>query len=147
MMLSPFKIPLGTCMFQSWIPGLNPINPSNLAFPTWVSLRNLTYEHFDQAYNIVESLGEIIGMDISNEGAKDPRCCINLQVSKGWVTSILLELQEIILPPQTIFVDYDSLPIRCKASLSWKHKVKDCEIHKRKKPHKNASKPHAKFFT
>ena len=39
LMVSPFRSKWGTCMLQSWIPGFNPDNPSNLAFPTWVSLR------------------------------------------------------------------------------------------------------------
>lgn len=111
MRLSPFKSKLGTCMLQSWLLGFNPENPSNLAFPTWISLRNLSFEHFDQAKNIVESLGEVIGMDLANEDAKDPKFCINLLVSKGWVTSIALESEERILPQQVVDVDYDSLPI------------------------------------
>lgn len=53
LMLSPFKTKWGTCMLQSWVPGFNPYNPSNLAFPTWVTLRNLSYDHHDQALDIV----------------------------------------------------------------------------------------------
>ena len=34
LMLSPFKSKWGTCMLQSWVPGYNPDNPNNLAFPT-----------------------------------------------------------------------------------------------------------------
>lgn len=142
LMMSPYKSQWGTCMFQRWVPNFNPDNPSNLVFPTWVTLKNLPYEHFDQAYNIAESMGEIIGIAISNEEDKDPRFCINLYFSKGWVTSISLEVEEGILPPQIVIVDYDSLPIRCKACMSWKHKVKDCqELKKGKKSFKDASKP------
>lgn len=65
-------------------------------------------------------------MDIVNETAKDPRFCVNLKINKGWITSINLESEEGILPPQEVLVDYDKLPIRCKACLSWKHMVKDC---------------------
>lgn len=67
LMLSPFKSQWGTCMLQSWVLGFNPENPRNLAFLTWVLLKNLPYEHFDQAYNIAEFLGEIIGFDTSIE--------------------------------------------------------------------------------
>jgi hypothetical protein len=49
LMLSPYKSKWGTCMLQSWIPGFNPDNPNNLAFPTWVALRKLPFEHHDQA--------------------------------------------------------------------------------------------------
>ena len=49
LMMSPFKSKWGTCLIQSWVPGFNPENPSNLAFPTWVSLRNMPFEHLDQA--------------------------------------------------------------------------------------------------
>ena len=101
-------------MFQSWIPGLDLDNPSNLAFPTWVSeeeeeeelqspepwvsLRNLAYEHHDLAHEIVETLGEVIGVDASNDKARNPKSCIDMIVSKGWATNIL-EYDEGILPP------------------------------------------------
>ena len=55
LMLSPFKSEWGTCLIQSWIPGFSPDNPNNLAFPTWVSLRNLPYEHHDQALEIAKT--------------------------------------------------------------------------------------------
>ena len=51
-MVSPFRSKWGTCMMQSWVPGFNPNNLSNLAFPTWVSMRNLPHEHQDQAIGI-----------------------------------------------------------------------------------------------
>jgi len=132
MMLSPFRSKWGTCMLQSWIPGFNPDNPSNLAFPTWVSLRNMPYEHQDQAIAIAETLGEVIGIDTANEEAKDPRFCINLEISKGWATCIVLESEEGILPPQTITVDYDNLPIRCRVCYSWKHKANECKVIQKK---------------
>ena len=132
MMLSPFRSKWGTCMLQSWVPGSNPDNPSNLAFPTWICLRNMPYEHQDQAIAIAKTLGEVIGMDTGNENSKDPRFCVNLEISKGWATCTMLESEEGILPPQIIMVDYEKLPIRCRVCLSWKHKANDCkEFHKR----------------
>ena len=126
LMLSPFKSKWGTCLIQSWVPGFNPENPSNLAFPTWVSLRNMPFEHQDQAIEIAETLGEVIGFDTSNDTTKDPRFCINLEISKGWATSIDLEMEDGNMPPQRIMVDYDKLPIRCRVCLSWKHKASEC---------------------
>ena len=126
LMMSPFRSKWGTCMLQSWVPGFNPDNPSNLAFPTWVSLRNLPHEHQDQAIGIAESLGEVIGMETANDTAKDPRFCVNLEISKGWATSIELVTEDGILPPQIVTIDYDRLPIRCRVCLSWKHKASDC---------------------
>ena len=135
LMLSPFKSKWGTCMFQSWIPGFNPDNPRNLAFPTWVALRNLPFEHHDQALAIAESVGEVIGIDTANDTAKDPRFCINLMVNEGWVTSITLESEEGMGPTQSVVVDYDRMPIRCRAYQSWKHRVRDCkEIQRRSVP-------------
>lgn len=93
MMLSSFRSKWGTCTLQSWVPGFNHDNPSNLAFLTWVSLRNMPYEHEDQAVAIAETLGEVIGIDIANENNKDTRFCINLEISKGWATSIELECE------------------------------------------------------
>lgn len=78
----------------------------------------MLFEHQDQAIAITETLGEVIGMDIASEGAKDPRFCINLGISKGWATCIDLELEGRILPPQKIMVDYDKLLIRCRSCLS-----------------------------
>ena len=77
LMLSPFKSKWGTCIIQSWVPGFNPDNSSNLAFPTWVALRTLPYEHHDQALAIAETLGEVMGIDTANETLLDPRFCIN----------------------------------------------------------------------
>ena len=48
-MLPRFKSNWGTCMLQSWIPRFNSKNPNNLSFSTLVTLRNLSYEHCDQA--------------------------------------------------------------------------------------------------
>ena len=135
LMLTPFRSKWGTCMLQSWVPGFNPDNPSNLAFPTWVSLRNLPLEHQDQALAIAESLGEVIGMDVENDNARDPRFCINLEISKGWVTSIDLECERGMLASQKIMLDYDKLPIRCRICLSWKHKANECNEMQRK-PHR-----------
>lgn len=53
LMLSPYKTKRGTCMFQSWIPGFNPDKPNNLAFPMWVTLGELPFEHHDQALRLV----------------------------------------------------------------------------------------------
>lgn len=82
-MLSPYISKWGTYMLQSWILGFNHDNPCNLAFPTWISLRNMPHEHLDEAYNIVEMLGEIIGTETTNERIEDPKSCINMQISKG----------------------------------------------------------------
>jgi hypothetical protein len=77
-------------------------------------------------------LGEVIGIDTSNKTAKDPRFCINLVVSGGWVTNIDLETEGGILPVQKVLVDYDKLPMRCKVCHSWKHRVRDSkEIQKK----------------
>ncbi len=66
-------------------------------------------------------------MDTSNETTKIPRFCIDLKVNKGWVTSIDLEGGEEGMPPPRVLVDYDKLPIRCKACHNWKHIVRDCK--------------------
>ena len=78
----------------------------------------MPFEHQDQAIMIAETLGEIIRMDTAHKTAKDPRFCINLEISKGWVTSIDKESEEWILPSQRIMLDYDKLCIRCKVCLS-----------------------------
>jgi len=130
-------------MFQSWIPGFNPDNPPNLAFPTWVALRRLPFEHHDQALAIAESLGEVIDIDTSNDIAKDPRFCVNLMVNEGWITSIELKSEEGTGPPQSVIVDYDKMPIRCRACQSWKHKVRDCKENQRRSMQGLRRKPHS----
>lgn len=81
-------------MLQNWIMGFNFNNLSNLAFPTWVSLRHLPLEHHDQALDIAKSPGQVIGIDQSNTTSKDPRFCVNLKVSERWVTNIALTFVE-----------------------------------------------------
>ena len=93
LMLSPFKSKRGICIFQSWIPRFNPDNPCNLAFPIWVGLRRLPFEHHDQAVAIAKSMGEVgevTDIDTSNDTTKDPRFGINLKVNEGWISSIEL---------------------------------------------------------
>lgn len=87
----------------------------------------MPFEHHDQAIEIAETLGEVIGIDTSNESAKDPRFCINLKINKGWVTIIDIDGGEEGSIPQRVLVDYNKLPMRCKACHSWKHQVKDCK--------------------
>lgn len=96
-------------------------------FPTWVALRNLPFEHHDQALAIAETLGEVIGIDTANENTKDPRFCVNLNINKGWVTNINLESKEGIFLAQKVQEDHDKLPIRCRAYQSWTHKVSNCK--------------------
>ena len=66
-------------------------------------------------------------MDTANDQAKYPRFCVNLEISKGWVTCIDLECERGVMAPQKIMMDYDKLPIRCRVCLSWKHKTSDCK--------------------
>ena len=36
------------------------------------------------------------------------------------------------MPPQSVLINYDNLPIRCRVCLSWKHKPSECkELQKR----------------
>ena len=77
----------GTCMPQSWIPRFNSKNPNNLTFSTSVTLRNLSYEHCDQAYVVAKTLSEIIG---TQRKCTRSKVCVNLKVTKGWVINIAL---------------------------------------------------------
>lgn len=70
-------------MLQSWVPRFNLDDPNNLAFQTWVSLRNMPQEHEDQAIDIAKTLGEVIGMDMTYVNAQDPKYCIKLEIGKG----------------------------------------------------------------
>lgn len=62
-----------------------------------------------------------------NDKGGDPMFCINLMVGKGWVKCINLEVEEGLLPPQKIVVDYGNLPLRCRACYNLAHKVKNCK--------------------
>ena len=110
-------------MIQSWVPSILLDNPSNLAFPTWVALRNLPFEHNDEALAIIETLREVVGIDMSNKMERDSRFFANLMVDKGWVTNIDLKPKDGISPSQSVMVDYDKVLIRCKACHSWKYKI------------------------
>lgn len=99
-------------MLQSKLQRFNLDNSNNLAFPTWVAFRMLSFEHHDQALAIAKTLGEVIGIDMENETSLDPRFCTNLMVNNGWVTNLNLECKDGISPPQKVLVDYDRLPIK-----------------------------------
>ena len=71
-------------------------------------------------------------METANENAKDPRFCVNLEISKGWATSIELVTEGGILPPQNVMIDCNKLPIKCRVCLSWKHKASDCKENKKR---------------
>jgi hypothetical protein len=58
-----------------------------------IFLRNLSWGHRDQAYEIVAPLREVIRVDALNDKARDP-------VNKIWVIIIILEYDETILPPK-----------------------------------------------
>ena len=102
-------------------PRFQPQNPSNFAFPMWVSFRNLPYVHHDQAYAIAKTLGEIIGIDACNKQHKIQN---HFKANKGWVASIKLELDVSNLSHQRALVDYDNLSLRCRRCCGWKHKVR-----------------------
>lgn len=53
-------------MLQSWVPGFNLDDPSDLTFLMWVTSRNLSYEHHNHALDIAKFLGEVIGIGKSN---------------------------------------------------------------------------------
>lgn len=103
-------------MYSSWVLGFNPNNFNNLAFPKWVTLRKLPFEHHNQAIAMSKTLGEAIGIDTVYETAQDQRLLINFMVNNGWISSIDLDLGREISPLERVQVDYDNLPIKCKAS-------------------------------
>lgn len=61
--------------------------------------QEVTLRTSHQALAIAKTLGEVIGIDITNETTQDPRFCINLMVNKGWATNIDLESEGGISPP------------------------------------------------
>lgn len=127
LMLSLFKSKWGTCMLQIWVLWLN---PNNLPFPTWVSFRNLSFEHRDQAYAIIETLEEVIGIDNSQVIMEGPWICINVNVTKGWVTSLALnfieefpQLKMCLSTTMTYLSFVGHATFECiKLGTAWKHK-------------------------
>jgi hypothetical protein len=99
-MLSPFKTQWGTYLIQGWFPGFDPKNLVDLAFPTWVTLRNLLVEYLEDVKQIAERLGDLVGTDSRNEYAK---------------------------PSHLVTIDYGFLPLRCRACYKWDHHVLDYE--------------------
>lgn len=79
-------------MLQSCISCFNPSNPSNYAFPTWVSHRNLPFAHHDKAIDIVKTLGEVIDVD-NLSATKILKFCVIIRVDEGWTTSIVLSYE------------------------------------------------------
>jgi hypothetical protein len=102
--------------------------------PAWIMLRNVREEFIGVAQEIAAGIGEILGADESNDGIKDPRFCVGLHVGGGWEPSIVVT--------NSILIDYNFLPIRCRVCGDTQHCLKDCpqrKDHERVKGRPNQS--------
>ena len=55
-MRSSLKMQRGIRIHEEWIHAFNPKNAIGLTFPRWITLKNLSFEHHDDAHDIATSL-------------------------------------------------------------------------------------------
>ncbi|KAG0594516.1 hypothetical protein M758_UG084500 [Ceratodon purpureus] len=123
--LTPFATPWGQCIFQEWEPNFNPDYPKGLKLPTWISLTKLPHEFKPVEGLIAAILGPVYQADQHNYHLRDPRFCVGLDLTQGWPSALAVRGIENQL--NTIIINYDHAPIRCRFCLSLAHKVADCE--------------------
>jgi hypothetical protein len=72
------------------------------------------------AQEIAAGIGEVLGLDENNDGVKDPRFCVG--IPSGQVINAATNSKS------TVLIDYNYLPIRCRACGDTKHCLKDCAL-------------------
>jgi len=87
--LTPCKLRAGTAIFQRWCPTFNPCQPTGLVIPSWITLKNLPLEfHEREARTLAKSVGTILEEDRSDMAKGDPRFCVGIDPSGGFVSRI-----------------------------------------------------------
>lgn len=135
LLATPYRGTRGLCIFQRWTADFEPKTlassgsksalPASMKIPTWVTLKQIPEEFQAVAMEIAEGIGELIGLDSSNDHSQDPRFCIALDSSKGWESEVYVT-NETTQITKKILIDYNLLPIRCRFCLDTQHCVKDC---------------------
>ncbi len=96
-----------------------------MRIPTWITLRQVTEEFQAVTKQIAERIGELVGIDSTNDETQDPRFCVSLDASQGWKPSISVT-NEATNVTKKILIDYNFLPIRFRYCLDTNHCVRDC---------------------
>lgn len=137
LLLTPFRTAQGLCVFQRWSPTFDPEDElggaaigskggnQGFSIPTWITLRNVREEFMGVIREIVAGIGEILGEDDSINGTKDPRFYVGLPAGCGWEPSVTVT-NPVTSQKHTILIDYNFLPIRCRACGDTQHCLKDC---------------------
>ncbi|KAG0575817.1 hypothetical protein KC19_5G032900 [Ceratodon purpureus] len=122
--LTPHVTPWGTCVYQEWEPGFNPDYPEWLRIPTWIQLVKLPHEFKPVEGYIASCLGPVYLADSENANNRDPRFCVGIDAAKGWPSTV--RVVGIDGRVNTILVNYEHVPVRCRFCLSLNHRVADC---------------------
>jgi hypothetical protein len=137
LLLTPFRSEQGLCVFQEWSPNFDLEDElggasrgakgghQGFKIPTWITLRNVREEFMAVAQEIAAGIGEVLGVDESNDNIKDPRFCVGLSAGGGWEPSVVVT-NSTTKKKHTILIDYNFLPIRCRACGDTQHCLKDC---------------------
>jgi hypothetical protein len=97
----------------------------SLIIPTWITLRQVREEFMGVAKEIAAGIGEVLGVDESNDGIKDPRFCVGLPSGGGWEHSVQVT-NAATSTTSIVLVNYNYLPIRCRVCGDTTHCLKDC---------------------
>jgi hypothetical protein len=139
LMLTPYRLKFGLCVFQWWVSDFDPNTDiggpamgskgqtNGLIIPTWITLRQVKEEFMEVAKEIAARIGEVLGVDEGNDGVKDPRFCVGIPSGGGWEHSMQVT-NGANNTKSTILIDYNYLPIRCRACGDTTHCLKDCPL-------------------
>ena len=83
LLLAPYRAEEGLCIFQRWFAGFDPTTEKtihtnslrwshSMKIPTWITLKQVLVEFMGVIQEIVASIGDIIGSDLTST-SKEPR--------------------------------------------------------------------------
>jgi hypothetical protein len=124
---TPHHSKWGTSILQPWCAGFNPRKSEKLKMPGWVTLKDVLGEYMNNAMEIAESVGPVLGKNRGNSFQNDQKFCVALTAREPFPLKV-----EVVNPVNGkishITIDYNNLPIRCRHYLSTTHLVKECAI-------------------
>jgi hypothetical protein len=122
--LTPHKFSVETALFQSWIPGFDPRKPEGLHIPVWITLHLLPLQFMEYAKTVASYVGRVIEEDKKVTITQDPRFCVELEVDRGWISTLQLPIPDGRTIP--VGVEYDNEAVNYSQCFDWNHHRRDC---------------------
>ena len=128
--LTSYQTNEGLNIIQKWFPSFDPSTNKtaytnrnelvrSMKIPTWIMLKHVSIEFMGVINKIVARIGKVLGADNSSN-PDESRFSLALDAHLGWELSITVT-KETTQIKSTILIDYNFLPIRCRACLDPSH--------------------------